>query len=101
MDAIVCGDGEQAIVEIARGRPLVGDRRLGPPRPRGTVVFNRPRANVPLDDNLMPARELRRHPYYLTSKGVSTGIKVFTRSPARGVVRSIAASATSPSIPGA
>ena len=47
-------------------------------------MFNPPRANAPLDDDLMPARELRRHPYYLTSKGVSTGIKIDQVAGSRG-----------------
>ena len=47
-------------------------------------MFNPPRANVPLDDDLIPARDLRRHPYYLTSKGVSTGIKIDKIAGSRG-----------------
>jgi radical SAM superfamily enzyme YgiQ (UPF0313 family) len=47
-------------------------------------VFNPPRANVPLDDDLMPARDLRRRSYYLTSKGVSTGIKLDKVAGSRG-----------------
>ena len=50
----------------------------------GHLVFNRPRDNMPLDDNLMPARDLRRHDYYLTSKGMSTGIKVDQIAGSRG-----------------
>ncbi len=50
----------------------------------GQLVFNPPRANVPLDDDLMPARELRRQSYYLTSKGVSTGIKIDKVAGSRG-----------------
>jgi radical SAM superfamily enzyme YgiQ (UPF0313 family) len=47
-------------------------------------VHNPPRANAPLNDDLMPARELRRQPYYLTSKGVSTGIKIDMVAGSRG-----------------
>ncbi len=32
----------------------------------------------------MPARDLRRHPYYLTSKGISTGIKLDKVAGSRG-----------------
>jgi radical SAM superfamily enzyme YgiQ (UPF0313 family) len=84
VDAVVCGDGEQAIVEIAEGRPWSEIAGLAHRGRDGQVVFNRPRANVPLDDKLMPARELRRHAYYLTSKGVSTGIKVDQVAGSRG-----------------
>jgi radical SAM superfamily enzyme YgiQ (UPF0313 family) len=83
-DAVVCGDGEQAIAEIAQGRPWAEIAGLAHRGADGQVVFSRPRENVPLDDNLMPARELRRHPYYLTSKGVSTGIKIDQMVGSRG-----------------
>ena len=84
VDAVVCGDGEQAMAEIAAGRPWSEIAGLAHRGQDGQVVFTRPRANVPLDDNLMPARELRRHAYYLTSKGVSTGIKVDQVAGSRG-----------------
>ena len=84
VDAVVCGDGEQAIAEIAEGRAwseVTGLTRRGDD---GQLVHNPPRANAPLDDNLIPARELRRHAYYLTSKGVSTGIKIDMIAGSRG-----------------
>ncbi len=76
VDAVVCGDGEEAIAEIAAGRPWPEIAGLCVRGSDGQVVFNPPRANAPLDENLIPARDLRRQPYYLTSKGVSTGIKI-------------------------
>jgi hypothetical protein len=84
VDAVVCGDGEQAIVEIAEGRAWSDIAGLCHRGDNGPLVYNRPRANVPLDNDLMPARELRRRPYYLTSKGVSTGIKVDKVAGSRG-----------------
>jgi radical SAM superfamily enzyme YgiQ (UPF0313 family) len=84
VDAVVCGDGEQAIVEIAEGRAwseVAGLVRRGDD---GLPVHNPPRANAPLDNDLMPARELRRQPYYLTSKGVSTGITIDEIAGSRG-----------------
>ncbi|MEN6459467.1 MAG: radical SAM protein [Thermoguttaceae bacterium] len=84
VDAVVCGDGEEAIAELASGRSwseIAGLVRRGED---GQLVFNPPRANAPLDDNLMPARDLRRHPYYLTSKGVSTGIQIDQITGSRG-----------------
>ena len=84
VDAVVCGDGEQAIAEIAGGRPWSEIAGLAYRDRDGQLLFNRPRDNVPLDDNLMPARELRRHAYYLTTKGVSTGIKVDQVAGSRG-----------------
>ncbi len=84
VDAVVCGDGEQAVDEIARGRAWSEIAGLAHRGPDCQVVFNPPRANVPQDDDLMPARELRRHAYYLTSKGVSTGIKADQIAGSRG-----------------
>jgi anaerobic magnesium-protoporphyrin IX monomethyl ester cyclase len=84
VDAVVCGDGEQAIAEIAQGRAWSEIAGLAYRGDDGQIVFNQPRANMPLDDNLMPARELRRRSYYLTSKGVSTGIKVDQIAGSRG-----------------
>jgi anaerobic magnesium-protoporphyrin IX monomethyl ester cyclase len=84
VDAVVCGDGEQAIAEIAEGRPWSEVAGLAHRGRDGQLVFNPPRANAPLDDDLMPARDLRKHPYYLTTKGVSTGIRVDMVAGTRG-----------------
>ena len=84
VDAVVCGDGEQAIVEIAQQRPWSEVAGLTHRGSDGQVVHNPPRANAPLEEDLMPARELRRQPYYMTSKGVSTGIKVDKVAGSRG-----------------
>ena len=84
VDAVVCGDGEQAIVEIAEGRAWSEVAGLTHRGSNGQLVHNPPRANAPLDDNLMPARELRRQSYYLTSKGVSTGITIDKVAGSRG-----------------
>ena len=84
VDAVVCGDGEQAIAEIAAGRVWSEVAGLAHRGDDGQLVHNPPRANAPLDDDLMPARELRRQPYYLTSKGVSTGITIDMVAGSRG-----------------
>ncbi len=84
VDAVVCGDGEQAIAEIARGQAWSDVAGLTYRGPDGQVVHNPPRDNQPLDDALMPARDLRRRPYYLTSKGVSTGITIDKVAGSRG-----------------
>ena len=72
-DAVVCGDGEQAIAEIAAGRPWTQIAGLVCRGDDGQLVFNPPRPNAPLDDGLMPARELRRRPYYLHQQGREHG----------------------------
>ena len=84
VDAVVCGDGEQAIAEIAEGRAWSEVTGLVYRGGDGQLVHNPPRANAPLDDDLMPARDLRRQSYYLTSKGVSTGIKIDKVAGSRG-----------------
>ena len=84
VDAVVCGDGEQAIVEIAQRRAWSEIAGLTHRGDNGQLVHNPPRANAPLDDDLMPARELRRQPYYLTSKGVSTGVTIDKVAGSRG-----------------
>ncbi len=84
VEAVVCGDGELAIAEIAEGRPwseIAGLVRRGDD---GQIVHNPARANAPLAEDLLPARNLRRHPYYLTTKGVSTGIEVDMVAGSRG-----------------
>jgi radical SAM superfamily enzyme YgiQ (UPF0313 family) len=84
VDAVVCGDGEQAIVEIAQRRAWSEVAGLTHRGSNGQLVCNPPRANAPLDEDLMPARELRRQSYYLTSKGVSTGITIDKVAGSRG-----------------
>ncbi len=83
-DAVICGDGEQAIAEIAEGRPWSAIAGLAYRGHDGQLVFNPPRDNAPLDDDLMPARDLRRHAYYMTSKGVSLGITIDQVAASRG-----------------
>lgn len=84
VDAVVCGDGEQAIAEIAQGRPWSEVAGLVYRGEGGRLCFNPPRANAPLDNDLMPARDLRRRPYYLTTKGISTGIRIDQIAGSRG-----------------
>ena len=84
VSAVVCGDGEQAMAEIATGRAWSEVAGLSYSGDDGRIVFNPPRANAPLDEDLLPARDLRRQPYYMTSKGVSTGIKMDKVAGSRG-----------------
>lgn len=84
VSAVVCGDGEHAIAEIAAGRSWAEIPGVAHRGADGQVVFTPPRANAPLDDDLLPARDLRRRPYYLTSKGVSTGVQIDQVAGSRG-----------------
>ena len=73
VDAVVCGDGEQAIAEIAAGRVWSEVAGLVHRGDDGQLVHNPPRANVPLDDDLMPARDLRRQPVLSDEQGREHG----------------------------
>jgi radical SAM superfamily enzyme YgiQ (UPF0313 family) len=84
VNAVVCGDGEQAMAEIASGCGWPEVAGLCYRGDDGHIVFNPPRANAPLDDQLLPARDLRRQSYHLTSKGVSTGITIDKVAGSRG-----------------
>jgi len=84
IDAVVCGDGEKAIAEIASGKPWSEIAGLTHRAADGTLIHNPPRDNEPLDDDLMPARDLRRGRYYMTSKGVSTGVTIDKVAGSRG-----------------
>lgn len=84
VNAVVCGDGEQAIAEIAEGRAWSEVAGLTYRNHDQQIVHNAPRANRPLDEWLMPARDLRQQPYYLTSKGVSTGVTIDKVAGSRG-----------------
>lgn len=84
VNAVVCGDGERAVAEIASGVAWSEVAGLTYRGENGELVHNPPRANMPLSDELMPARDLRRHAYHLTSKGISTGIKTDMIAGSRG-----------------
>ena len=87
------------MAEIVAGRPWSEVAGLVYRGNDGRLVHNPPRDNVPLDNELMPAGDLRRHDYYLTSKGASTGIKIDQVAGSRGAP-STASSAISRSTPG-
>jgi len=84
VESVVCGDGECAIVEIAKGVPNSEIAGLSHRDDNGQIVHNSPRDNEPLDGDMLPARDLRHRPYYLTTKGVSTGVKVDMVAGSRG-----------------
>jgi radical SAM superfamily enzyme YgiQ (UPF0313 family) len=84
VNAVVCGDGERAVAEIASGVAWPDVAGLSYRGPNGELVHNPPRANMPLSDELLPARDLRRRAYHLTSKGVSTGIRTDMVAGSRG-----------------
>ena len=81
--AIVRGDGEEAVEELARGDPLEGIAGMSF-RKDGRIIHNPNRDPGPLRDDLIPARNLRPRPYQIGLKGVESGITVDMVSGSRG-----------------
>lgn len=83
IDAIVRGDGEEAVEELCRGNPL--ERIMGLSfRKNGRIVHNSNRTPGHLRDDLLPARHLRMEPYQLGLEGVEAGIAIDMVSSSRG-----------------
>jgi radical SAM superfamily enzyme YgiQ (UPF0313 family) len=74
VDAVVRGDGEEAIEEICRGVPLEQIAGLSFRR-NGQIIHNPNRAPGPVRD-LFPDRGMRRNVYDATIGGAGTGIEV-------------------------
>ncbi|MCU0725867.1 MAG: radical SAM protein [Planctomycetes bacterium] len=83
IDVLVRGDGEEAIVELARGVPLAEIPGVSW-RDGGSVVHNPIRHMKPIRDDCHPQRRMRRTKYRLEFRGVRTGIAVDTVASSRG-----------------
>ena len=83
IDAIVRGDGEEAVEELCHGNPLAGITGLSFRR-NGRIVHNPNRTPGHLRDDLLPARHLRMEPYQLGLEGVEAGILIDMVSSSRG-----------------
>ncbi len=83
VDAVVRGDGEEAMAEICRGVPLEQISGLSF-RKDGRVHHNPNRTLGEVDNNVYPNRALRRSPYVVTIKGASTGLKIDSLAASRG-----------------
>lgn len=81
--AIVRGDGEDAVEELARGDPLEAIAGMSF-RKEDRIIHNANRDPGPLRDDLIPARNLRSRPYQIGLKGVESGITVDMISASRG-----------------
>lgn len=69
VDAVVRGEGEQTVQELADGRPW--DQILGLSwRCKGKIVHNANRPLQPIEDIALPDRSLRRNRYVPTLRGV-------------------------------
>jgi len=83
VDAIVRGDGEEAVEELCRGEALDGITGLSFRR-NGGIVHNPNRTPGHISDDLLPARHLRKESYQLGLEGVEAGILIDTVSSSRG-----------------
>ena len=83
VDAVVRGDGEEAMEEICRGIPM--ERITGLSfRRDGRVQHNPNRTLGEAQDDLYPDRSLRRGTYVVTVKGAGTGLKIDSVASSRG-----------------
>ena len=83
VDAVVRGDGEEAIDEICRGLPM--DAIAGLSFRRDGVVHHNPNRTLgPTQNDLYPDRRLRRGRYVVKIKGVSTALAVDSIATSRG-----------------
>jgi radical SAM superfamily enzyme YgiQ (UPF0313 family) len=83
VDAVVRGDGEEAMEEICRGVPLEQITGLSF-RKDGCVHHNPNRTLGEAQDDLYPDRRLRRGAYVVKAKGASTGLKIDSIAASRG-----------------
>jgi len=83
VDAIVRGDGEEAVEELCRGDALEGITSLSFRR-NGGIVHNPNRTPGHIRDDLLPSRHLRKESYQLGLEGVEAGILIDTVSSSRG-----------------
>lgn len=83
LDAVVRGDGEEAMEELCRGVPL--DQIAGLSyRTNGRIVHNPVRRSGAVRDDYHPNRRHRRRPYEITLVNYPTGIEFDAVSGSRG-----------------
>lgn len=83
VDVLVRGDGEEAIVEIARGDALESIAGISYRR-GGEMVHNPNRRCGQISDEIYPDRSLRRYSYDLDFEGAGSGITVDAVAGSRG-----------------
>lgn len=83
VDAVVRGDGEEAMAEICRGIPMEQIAGLSFRRD-GCVHHNPNRTLGEVQNDVYPDRRLRRGSYVVTVKGASTGLKIDSIATSRG-----------------
>ena len=83
VDAVIRGDGEDAMDELCRGIPLGQIVGLSY-RQDGRIIHNPNRSLGQVRDDLYPDRRIRRHKYVVTIKGARAGIGVDSIATSRG-----------------
>lgn len=83
VDALVRGDGEEAVEELCRGASLDSIPGLSF-RTNGRIVHNPRRTSEPLREDAYPNRRQRKHSYEVEWTGSRTGIGIDLLSSSRG-----------------
>jgi radical SAM superfamily enzyme YgiQ (UPF0313 family) len=83
IDAVVRGDGEEAMEEICRGVPMEQITGLSFRRD-GRIYHNPKRTLSAVQDDLYPDRRLRRRPYPIKVMGVDLGLQIDAIASSRG-----------------
>ena len=83
IDAVIRGDGEEAMEDLCRGVPLEKIDGLSF-RKGDHIVHNPVRSLGAIKNRLYPDRSLRRYPYEVEIKNISTGVKSDMVSASRG-----------------
>jgi len=83
VDAVIRGDGEEAMEELCRGLPLERIAGLSYRRD-GRVHHNPNRTLGEMRDDLYPDRRLRRHKYVAKITGVESGVCIDAIAASRG-----------------
>ena len=83
LDAVVRGDGEEVMEDICKGVALEKIPGLSF-RKGNDIVHNPVRKLGPIKDQLYPDRSLRRYPYEVEIKDISTGVESDVVSASRG-----------------
>lgn len=83
VNAVVRGDGEEAVEAICRGVPFKDIAGLSF-RSGDEIIHNRNRIPGPIQDNLFPDRSLRKYKYEIGFGGANSGLEVDMISASRG-----------------
>ncbi len=83
VDAVVRGDGEEVMAEFGSKRTFAGIAGISY-RENGSIIHNPNRILGPINEELRPARSLRRRPYRVEIDGASTGVEIDMVSASRG-----------------